>query len=124
MGTEILYTLHETKKTQLGVFRRRILCVEQEGKVLRVTPCVRPECPDLGFQIVSAKDFETKQFKDRQDTVDLSNECLCDLVHRLKSENQTETDPSLSQKHFDEIARVTELEKYRLPFSRLLEEGR
>ncbi len=123
MVAEIVYTVHETKKTQLGVFRRRILCIEQKGRALRVTPCVRPECPDLGFQIVDAKDFESEHFKDRQDDIHLSDECLSDLITRLESGDCAETDSILSQKHFDEVAKVTQLEKYRLSFSRLLEEG-
>lgn len=117
-----VFTIHETKRTQLGTFRRRILCVQLKNKILRVTPCVRPECPDLGFQIIIPENLQGNNFKERQDGVTLSDRCLNDLIERLKTQTEEETSSDLSKKHFDEVAIVTELEKYRLPFRNLLKE--
>lgn len=121
-GEITIFTIHETKRTQLGTFKRRILCIQLENNILRVTPCVRPECPDLGFQVVIPENLQGDNFKERQDNVTLSDTCLNDLIERLKTKTEEETSSDLSKKHFDEVAMVTELEKYRLPFRNLLKE--
>ena len=124
VSKEVLYTIHETKRNQLGVFSRRILCLQSGNMVIKVTPCIRPECPDLGFQIVTTEDLRALELSDQCNEVTLSRECFSDLVKKLTSRDQNEIDTVFTKNHFAEIAKVVELEKYRSSrFSNLLEGG-
>lgn len=118
-----LFTIHETKRTSFGVFRRRILCLQKGVTVLTVTPCIRPECPDLGFKILNQSELQNSRFKESREVDSLSEECLSLLCEKLESENLSETDSLFSSRWFEEVARITEVSQYRLQLSSLVKEG-
>lgn len=115
-------TVHHTKINGIGTFQRRIMGLIHGDSVLLVTPCVKPSCPDLGFTIVPVKDLNNESFKEIKDFDDLDPRCLAELETKFQSEPLEEADSTFSQRWFQEVARVTELEKYLLkPFSRLID---
>jgi hypothetical protein len=107
-----LFTVHETKENQLGVFACRVLGVQHGDTILLVRPCLNPACPDLGFRKVKQDALDHPSFKDKRALVDINPVCAQELYNKLQHDTLEETDSLFSGVWFNEIAKVTELDRY------------